>query len=503
MTGLAGSRPPGGEGCLIGLDLGSSTIKGVSLSMGGDILDTASAPMPRSPSADRAIHEIDPEEFIDTVFGVVRRLSPDPERTKGISWVAASGTLLLLDGGGRPLAPMASWLDERPLDGSIEAAFGAEDAASIHEIVGWPLSRQFPFGRLLWLRANKPELLAGASRICTVNDWLGWRLTGAWAIDRSTATTMYVYNQVAGRRHDGILGRLGLAPGLFSEPRETGSLLGRVLPGPGGLCGLKEGTGVWLGSFDHPGAALALDISRKGHMLLSCGTSWVGLGILPDRATGIRARLLVDPYGSGRGGSWCGMVSLMGIGKIVDAWIEAVFERGKRATLRSRIAGAIGPEEKFAAIDRMVAECPVTGRIPVLDLRAMRPDAETVDSLLDAHGAGALFRGIMESAAFEFKDLLAARWPGDDPAREISMVGGPARGSAWRKAVAEVLGGPLTVRFAAHAGAVGAALIAARGAGVAVEPREPGVEILPDPAAVAATGERYERYLEMVHGHAR
>jgi sugar (pentulose or hexulose) kinase len=479
----------------IGLDLGSTAIKGVAVSGAGDVVSTASAAMERLPNADGATFEIDPEAFIQSIFALIARLSPDPAKTLAISWVAASGNILLLDGQDQPLAPMISWLDERPLDGSIETACAAVDAKALYESVGWPLSRQFPYCRLLWLRARYPQLLERCRRICTGNDWLGYRLTGSWAIDRSTATTMYVYDQAAGSKHAGRLAQLGLAPAMFSELRESGSFLGMVQPALRDLTGLGPDTSAWLGSFDHPGAARALGIHTRDQLMLSCGTSWVGLVLLPDRARGIEAQLLIDPYESGSGGDWCGMFSLTSIGKRIDAWFDAIFQAGMGMCHELEVPAGGGRDARFEILNRLAAQTDPLGDIPILDLGALRADVTSVTALLRAFGPGASFRGLMESAAFEFRRLLGARLPFVPEIRELAMVGGPANSPAWRQIVADALGRPLGVRFASHAGAVGAALMAARGAGHQLCMREPVITIVPDGKASHALDERYQRFV--------
>lgn len=484
----------------IGLDLGSTAIKGVCVSGTGQILASAATTIQRLPAADSACFEIDPDAFVESIFGLIAQLSSGSGMVRGISWVSASGNVLLLDENNRPLAPMISWLDERPLDGSIEGAFSAIDSDEVYRTVGWPLSRQFPFGRLLWLRKNRPELLDRCARICTGNDWLGYRLTGNWAIDRSTGSTMYVYDQIASGKHKRNLASLGLSPALFADVHGSGTPFGLVSTAAQKVTGLDGSTVAVLGSFDHPGAARALGIHRPDQLLLSCGTSWVGLVVLPDRKTGMEARLLLDPYESESGGNWCGMFSLMGIGKRIDAWIDGIFAPGIGAAAGLRQDAVAGepfdPSYKFKTMNRLASAIDPTGDIPVFDLVATKPDEQLIASLLSEFGPGSVFRGLMESSAFEFRRLLAERWPLADSMREVSMVGGPANSLIWRQIVSDALNRPLAVRFASHAGAVGAAMMAAMGTGYELDILEPAVQIQPDAKISRIMEGRFKRFME-------
>jgi xylulokinase len=486
--------------CFVGLDLGSTAIKGVVVSGAGQIVGSGSTAIQRMPSADSACFEIDPDAFIESIYGLIAQLASQAGKIRGISWVAASGNVLLLNDKNRPLAPMISWLDERPLDGSIEKELSLIDTDQLYRTVGWPLSHQFPFGRLLWLKKNNPEMLAHCARICTGNDWLGYRLTGNWAIDRSTGTTMYVYDQVASRKHEHNLSRLGLSPDLFADLFESGTVFGKILPEVCASIGIDGGPEAVLGSFDHPGAARALGIHSVDQLLLSCGTSWVGLVVLPDRETGLNAGLLLDPYESARGGNWCGMFSLTGIGKRIDSWFDAIFDFGWKVSPElkgDQLAGkAIAGSQKFELMNRLAGAVDPFEPTPETELTSLKPDEPTILSMLTEFGPGAVFRGLMESTAYEFRRMLAERWPLSDSMREMSMVGGPANSMIWRQIVADTMNRPITVRFASHAGAVGAAMMAARGTGYELEIQEQGIQVQPDARIALLMDKRFKRFMK-------
>jgi xylulokinase len=315
-------------------------------------------------------------------------------------------------------------------------------------------------------------------------------------MDHSTATTMYLYEQAAGRKNEALIERLGLKPPMISDLLPTGSLLGRISPEARARTGLNEGTQAFLGCFDHPGAARALEIRGRRQLLMSCGTSWVGLVVLGDRGEGIARGMLVDPYESASGGGWCGMFSLAGMGKRFDSWIVEAFRQG--AALRELDSACPAPsmEEFLRTMNRVAAAVDPLGRIPAIDLKTMKPDPETVESLLRTHSAGELFRALMESAAFEFRSLLLDKGIGLDAIDEVFLVGGPSGSIVWRQIIADTLAKPLTVRYGKTAGAAGAARIAAKASGFPLGSREPEAKIDPCPRAVDAVDARYRRFRE-------
>jgi xylulokinase len=133
------------------------------------------------------------------------------------------------------------------------------------------------------------------------------------------------------------------------------------------------------------------------------------------------------------------------------------------------------------------------------------------------HGRGHLARAALEGVAFELAALLdESRKLGSDP-RELRSVGGGAASALWSQIKADVTALPVTVpAIADHAGALGAAILAAVGADVF-----PTIEVgadalvrvdrtyLPDPSAheqytrLRSLYERLSRQLDGVFGRAQ
>ena len=210
---------------LIGLDVGTSAVKGVLVSADGEKLAVGRRET-RLLRPEPGWVELDPEEHYRTVCDLLRELAsraPRGGRVRALSMAAASGNALLTDGAGRPLTNIISWLDTRTVGGIAELLPGL-DPASIHEVTGWPFGGGFPLAQLGWLRAHRPEAWRAAAHAGMNTDWLLHRLTGRWGMDPSTATTFYLYDQRAGGWHQPHLELLGLrarsgSPGLAPRGR--------------------------------------------------------------------------------------------------------------------------------------------------------------------------------------------------------------------------------------------------------------------------------------------
>ncbi len=470
---------------LIGLDVGTSAVKGVLLSPQGARLASARrATKLLRPSPGRV--ELEAEEHYRSVCDLLRELgsrAPPGAKVRALAMAAASGNVLLSDKRGQPLTRILSWLDNRSVGRTAELLPGFEPSG-FHEVAGWPYSELFPLAQLAWLRRHEPEAWRRAAHVGMNTDWLLHRLCGRWGMDPSTATTFYLYSQQTGSWHQPYLELLGLRERQLSALAPCGRALGGLTAQASRDTGLPRGTRVVLGCFDHPGAARGTGVLEPGDLLLSCGTSWVGLYPLAERQTGVRLKLLVDPFLSPRG-PWAGMMALTAIGVTIEKYLD-----------RFLLQSGEDPSGKYELFNELAGRGPPGAGGLRLDLYRDPTDflKEVRDPLGD-HPREHLARALMEGAALVTKRKLVELAAAGIRARRLVMVGGPAESQVWPRIVAEICGLELSLLSGQAAGAVGAAMLAAIGAGLHADEREAfaamggrAVEIRPEPEAVR----RYE-----------
>jgi sugar (pentulose or hexulose) kinase len=435
------------ESFFIGLDIGSSTIKGVLTDGCGSVLAEAGAVNSLvSPGAGRV--ELDPEAHYRNVCQVLRELAGSaPGGVTALAMTAASGNTLLSGSDGVPSGPVISWMDRRCVQEPPEI-LGGFDVAEVRQVTGWPCVDTFPLAHLAWLKENEPERLAVAGHIGMDTDWLIYRLTGRWVMDHSTATTFHLQDQCSGTYHRPYLERLGVDESKLSALMPSGRVIGCLGAGAAGDTGLSRRTAVVSGCFDHPAAARATDVREPGRLLLSCGTSWVGFVPLGDRAKILEAEMLCDPFLSGDGGVWGGMFSLPRIGRNIEWYVDHL------------IAPGVELSERLRYFDRVAAEAPPGSGGLKIDLRQ--------EPRRIAAEPARIARAVMEGAAHLLKEKLETLAVRGLRYSRAVMVGGPSRSPVWPGIVAEITG--LEVRSADRsAGARGAALLAAEGV-LAAEP---------------------------------
>lgn len=435
--------------CTIGLDLGTTALKGVLLASDGRVLHTAERPVHyRYPAPERV--ELEAQAHWLAVAGLIRELAgvaPGPLRA--LAMAGASGNTLLTDAGGQPLTPIINWMDRR-CAGHPPSALDGLTVAELRRVTGWPCLDCFPLAHLAWLQEHEAALYRSAERVCMNTDWLLFRLTGQWVMDTSTATTFHLQHQVDRRWHRPYLERLGIRESQLSRLVGAGTVAGPLHAAAAAATGLTTDTLVVTGCFDHPAGALASGVLEPGRLLLSCGTSWVGFTPLADRQAILDAEMLCDPFRSDRGGPWAGLFSVPAIGPVINWYVDNLIAPGEQNRLR--------------IFNELAAQAPAGAGGLVVDLLAP-PQPVKADRAL-------ISRAVMEGAARALNAKLQLLKAQGLSFERAVLIGGPGRSPVWPGIIADITGLELVVG-SPHAGATGAAMLAATGAGISSGARAP------------------------------
>lgn len=430
----------------IGLDLGTSSVKGALVSSDNTILAERTVKMKYRTTA--GYTGFDAAEFADDTIALIRDLAsnlPAGTRVSGIAAVCAAGNTLICDQDGTPLIDAFSWTCESMMDESAAVYYPTISPEELSREAtrartGWPFSGGFPLGHLAYLKVHHPDLLAKAATVTMSGEYLLYRLCGKWGIDRSTATPFYLLEQETGRWYKPYLDALGITEDQLPAVGKSGDILGHLTPEAAAACGLDTDCEIRLGSFDHPGGARASDVTKEGDLLVSCGTSWVCFFPVANRQAILDQKLLCDPYQSPEG-CWAGMFSVARVGELID---------------RAVLLYAGEDDARFDRFYNMAKEAGAGAGGVKIDLKEELP-------LPDGKNNANLARALIEAIAGELRDSMHRVESIGITFRRAVMAGGPSRNPICRDIVAEVIGIPVEYHYGVSSGAVGAAMLA-RGA---------------------------------------
>ena len=425
---------------LVGLDVGTTGVKALSLSPEGEVLARAeesydlSTPRP-------GWAEQDPEDWWRAAERALARLGGKP------SAIGLSGQmhgLVVLDERDRVLRPAILWNDQRTEAecAEIEESVGL---ARLIELTGNRALTGFTAPKLLWLRHHEPGTYARIAHVLLPKDYVRLRLTGEHAIDVADASGTLLFDVARRRWSEEMLEALELDPAWLPRALESPEISGTT----------AAGLTVAAGAGDQAAAALGVGVDRPGPVSVVLGTSGVVFAALPAFAADPQAR--VHAFCHAVPGGWHAMgVMLSAAGSL--RWLRDTLGAGRGYDELIAAAGEWSPStEGLTFLPYLTGE-----RTPHADPHARAAFA----GLTLRHDLGAFVRAVLEGVAYGLRDSLELlRELGVDP-RAGHASGGGARSELWLRILASVLGIPIRRAATDEGSAFGAALLGGVAAGV-------------------------------------
>ena len=431
---------------LVGLDVGTSSVKGVAIDGEGAVLGIAERAHPRS-SPRPGWSEQDPDDWWRGASEVLAELGADG--ADGIGLAGQMHGLVALDGSGRPLRPAILWNDGRTQAQchEIERRVGFD---RLVELTGNRALAGFTAPKLLWLRLHEPDVYDRIRHVLLPKDYVRLRLTGEHAIDVADASGTLLFDVARRRWSDEMLAALEIDPGWLPTVLESPALSGRT----------ADGVPVAAGAGDQAAGALGVGVvSEGGPASVVLGTSGVVFAATDSYEHDARARL--HAFCHAVPGAW----------HVMGVMLSAA---GSLEWLHRTVGGDYG--ELLAEAARW--EPGVEGLLfaPYLaGERTPHPDPAArgaFTGLSTRHDRGALARGVLEGVAFGLRDALDL---GVELGRRPALgrvSGGGARSDLWLEIVASALELPLELTAVDEGAAYGAALLGGVAAGVFGDARE-------------------------------
>lgn len=427
---------------VIGLDIGTSAIKGILADENENIITSAESPFVySSPNPKEVISEA--EDYLASCYNVLRELSaalPEGGELTAVCAASASGNVLLLDENNNPITPIYNWQDARTTTETTDV-LGADLAEHVFDVVGWGCKTVMPLAVLCWLKVHEPETLKRASFVTMSTEYLKYKLCGEWGVSPSAGTPFHLIEQETGKYYKPYLEKLGITEDMLPPVLPIGTKIGTVTKEASEESGLPEGTPILLGTFDHIAGGIGAGVTKPGQMMLSCGTSWVFFIPTTERSASVKARLLTDPFLSSFGGSWACMKSLPSIAHNINEYVFRYISNEK---------------DCFTKLDEYCLAAERDAHGLTIDPFVHPDKAPDLSSYDKEDVARAIMVGVSTKLKETFKTLEGI----GVFAESVVMVGGPSRSKVWQSVISEITGVEVKPASGAFTGALGAAKIA-------------------------------------------
>ena len=482
---------------LLGIDLGTSSVKVVVYSTNGNILGLGSAEYPiLTPQPGWA--EQDPEHWWSATVQAVRSAhaaAGQPE-ILGIGFSGQMHGPALLDKQHRLLGNAIIWADQRsgPLLAEIESLVGRKRLA---EVCGTAPAAGFLIATLRWLQRFDPGRLESVGAILLPKDYVRFRITGEVATDASDAAATGLFDVARRIWAWEVIERLGLPRTIFPAIRDSAEVCGKLQSAPATELGLNPGIPVAAGSADQPAQAVGNGLIEPGQGSVTIGTG--GQVFVP----------LADPVFDSQGRLHTFCHALPSRWYLLGAMLSAGMAlRWARNVLRC-------DQVSYRDLDQMAAAVPIGAeglvflpylvgeRSPLMDPRGRG----TFAGLTLRHDTGHFFRAVLEGISYAMRQIVETiEETGVRMDRWVASGNGLAS-NLWRQMLADTLNRPLLrgedANSAERAG-VGAAILGGIGAGVLSGFKEAQTfapkfdEVTqPDPSRVEAYEKAYVRFKEL------
>ena len=465
----------------IGLDLGTSGLKGILIDADQKVLAEATAPLTVQRPHD-GWSEQSPDSWITAAEAVLDKLSAHGlGAVRGIGLSGHMHGATLLDAADDVLRPCILWNDTRS---HVEAA----------EMDGDPLFRRvtgnivfpgFTAPKLAWVQKHEPALWAKVAKVLLPKDYLRLWLTGDHVGEMSDAAGTAWFD--TGRRDwsEDLLSATGLTRAQMPRLVEGSAVSGQLRSELASRWSLPAGVVVAGGGGDNAAAGVGVGVVKAGQAFVSLGTSGVlfaaNNGYQPDPATAVHTFCHALPN------TWHQMGVVLAATDALNWYAGLV---GQSAGTLTGELGALQSPGKALFLPYLGGE-----RTPLNDA-AIRGAFLGLEHQTD-RAAGT--RAVLEGVTFAFRDSRDALAATGTKLESLLAVGGGAKSDYWLKAIATALDCPVLVPAAGDfGGALGAArlgMMAATGAGAEIATMPPIARTIdPDPKLTAAFDVGHARY---------
>jgi len=467
---------------VLGVDIGTSSSKGVLVTLEGHILRSAA----RAHSVARPFPghvemsaDIWWREFID----IANELTSSVDVEVVAVGVSGMGPCVLVtDEQSRPLRPAILYGVDTRATAQIDALNAALDPAEILDRCGSALSSQAVGPKLAWIGEHEPDVLARAKRLYMPSSWLAYKLTGAYVLDYHSAsqcTPMFDAGSLTWYQPWVDL----IAPGIELPPlRWPGEPAGVTSHA---VAGIAAGVPVITGTIDAWSEALSVGAHNVGDLMLMYGTT---MFLINTVSTPITSESMWGTVGALEGTrSLAGGMATSGA---ITGWLRELVGSPDYATLIAE-ADAAGP----GAHGLLVLPYFAGERTPIMD-----PDARgVVAGLTLTHTRGDIYRAVLEGAALGVRHNIDVMRSAGAMIDRVVAVGGGTEGGLWTQIVSDVTGMTQIIPSKTIGASYGAALLAAQlEHDVSIDDWNPPAGVrTPDKANAADYDDLYRMYLDL------
>ncbi len=469
----------------IGIDLGTSAVKTLLLDENGTILNIVSKEYPLY-FPKPGWSEQNPQDWYTQTAAAVRELVAafDASQVAGISFGGQMHGLVVLDKADAVIRPAILWNDGR----TQKETDNLNQRIGKKQLSAWTANiafAGFTAPKLLWMKANEPELFAKIDKIMLPKDYLAYRFTGNHCTDASDASGMLTFDVKHRKWSAEMLEVLGLSETQFAHVYESYAPVGHLCPRAAKDLGLPETVIVAAGAGDNAAAAVGTGTVGEGACNISLGTS--GTIFISSEHFRVDDHNALHAFAHADG-SYHLMGCMLSAASCNKWWMEDILQTKDFAEEQADI-DALGENDVYYLPYLMGERSPHNDPSARAAFVGMRMDTTRKQ----------MTQAVLEGVAFALRDSLEVAKSLGLEIKKTKICGGGAKSRLWCRMIANVLNLQVELPENEEGPALGAAMLAAVACGRYASVQEAARQLVrvreviePEAALAARYDEKYQ-----------
>lgn len=425
----------------IGLDLGTSHLKGIVIDDAQNVCAEASVSLSLM-RPKNGWSEQNPQDWLDATENVMASLA-NKVNLKKVNAIGLSGQMhgaTLLDKNDNVLRPCILWNDTR----SAEEASYLDSKTIFRNLTGNIVFPGFTAPKLAWVHKHEPNIFAKISKVLLPKDYLRLWLCGEYVAEMSDAAGTSWLDVKRRDWSDALLAETDLDRSQMPTLIEGCEISGVLKKTHASKWGLPHGVIIAGGGGDNAASAIGVGVVKAGDAFVSLGTSGVLFAASdeyqPDAASAVHTFCHALPN------TWHQMGVILAATDAMN-WFGQVLNSSAQEMTND--LGVLKAPSKTLFLPYLGGE-----RTPHNDSQ-IRASFINLDHNADRQ---AMIRAVIEGVAFAFRDCFDALSSTGTKINQLVAVGGGAKSEYWVQAIATTLGLPISIPVAGdYGGAFGAA----------------------------------------------
>lgn len=455
---------------VMGIDVGTTGSKAMVVDLKGNIIGQSYKDYPLSyPHPGWA--ELDADILTNAVFIVVREAIEaskiDAADIASIGFSVQRSTVAFTDENDEALEnTFITWMDTRA-DGYLKEIGELLDDDDHAEATGMPPCSIGAYNKIYWLYKERPEFIAKAKHMVTVD---GYMMRKFGSVELCNERTSFQVTGVVDVKTMDIscevCKRMGYERRLFPKLVNPGEVVGTVSSEVAKLTGLTMDTLIVAGSGDQQCGAVGSGLLESGAVSITLGTGgFVVVGVDKPNFRELKGLMVLSTPHLGVFEA----EAIQSSGATCYRWAKETFYATEAVVAMQRGDNPYDDMDKLCEQSRPGANGVVYhAGLFGTSYPTWNPGASaTFVGLKPTSTRGDILRAVMEGITLESRFMLEAiKNTGVETKNIYTVTGGATKCGVWRQIMADVLNTPIRTLEVEDAAVIGAAGLAAMGAGI-------------------------------------